>query len=461
MKRGGAALVALALLVGGGRQALAHPPPMGTGLWWLPSGGGGAGERLVVRTPRGFLFESAPATRDMRFLCNEAVGIQDGEDASFAMVGGNELLITTFANGIMHAAPDACRWSTVAGVMATPAFDVTVASSGAGSTAYVVSGTPNQGQHFWAGQNGATSWSPMANSAYPYTRVRVAPSNPARIYLSGIAATAAGTPVHRLGVSNDGGKTVADQLIGLGANDLQARVMEVDAARPDHVYVYVESNSAELPERILSSTDAGQSFRDGPVMHQIQGFAQSDDGTRVWVGGLEGLSRSTDGGATFSAPAGNAITNVSCLAFHAGRLYACGVLANQLVVAVSDDSGDSFTKIFSFDQVKQTPDCQTPPDGGAPADVCAASLDHWRTELGSVDASAGSPTDAGAPSSGGGTAGSTGAVPRPSGSGASGCTVGPGLAGRGEVGPPSLVVVAAIAIVFRRARRNSPWRRSR
>ncbi|HVT08410.1 MAG TPA: hypothetical protein VHO67_13205, partial [Polyangia bacterium] len=429
VKRGGAAVVALALLAGGGRQALAHPPPLGTGLWWLPSAGGGgagSGERLVVRTPRGFLFEAAPSTHDMRFLCNEAVGIQDGEDASLALAGGDDLLITTFANGIMHSALDACRWSGVTGVMATPAFDVTVVSSGSAWTAYVVSGTPNQGQHFWAGQNG--NWSPMANSAYPYTRVRVAPSNPARVYLSGIAATAAGTAVHRLGVSNDGGKTVTDQLIALGPNDLQARVLEVDPARPDHVYVYVESNSAELPERILCSTDGGQSFTAGPTMRQIQGFAQSGDGTRVWVGGQEGLSRSTDGGATFSAPAGSAITYVSCLAFHGGRLYACGVLANQLVVAVSDDFGDSFTKIFSFDQVKQTPDCPAVDGGGAPGDVCAASLDHWRSELGTLDAGAGSPVDAGAPSPRGGAGGDPGVAP-PAGGGASGCAVVAGAGG--------------------------------
>lgn len=436
---------------------------MGTGLWWLPSGGGGGGatgERLVVRTPRGFLFEAAPATHDMRFLCNEAVGVQDGEDASFAMAGGNDLLITTFANGIMRAPPDACRWSTVANVMATPAFDVTVVSSGAGSIAYVVSGTPNQGQHFWAAHDGATSWSPMANSAYPYTRVRAAPSDPARIYLSGIAASAAGTAVHRLGVSTDGGRTVADHLLDLGPNDLQARVLEVDPTRPDHVYVYVESNSAELPERILSSADAGQTFTAGPTMHQILGFAQSDDGRRVWVGGREGLALSTDGGATFSAPVGTAITNVSCLAFHAGRLYACGVVASQLVVAVSDDSGESFAKIFSFDQVKQTPDCPAAGDGGAPADICAASLDHWRTELGTADAGAGSAVDAGAPSPGGGSGGSPGVAPPPPGGGASGCALA-GAAGGGDFSPLHAVTIAAMAIVLGRARRGSPWRRRR
>ena len=371
-----AASIAVAALVvcGAAGRAVAHPPPLGTGLWWLPSPGGASssagGERLVIRTPRGFLFQAA-AANDLRFLCNEALGIQDGEEASFADAEGSTLLMTTFGRGLLRGSTDACRWSQVTTVMTTPAFDVTVAGSGAASLEFVVGGAPNQGDHFWGGRDAGTRWSSLANSAMPYTRVRVAPSDPTRIYLTGMALGATGMAVHRLGVSTDAGTTIVDRVIALGPTDLQARVLGVDPLRSDHLYVRVESNSAEILERLLVSQDGGLSFTTGATLHEIQGFSQSDDGRQVWVGGTEGIYRSTDGGGTFVAPTSAAMSKITCLAFHRNRLYACGVLDNQLVVAVSDDGGDSFRKVFSFEQVTQPVDCPQDEAASSPATVCA------------------------------------------------------------------------------------------
>jgi hypothetical protein len=161
----------------------------------------------------------------------------------------------------------------VPGVTTAPAFDVTVVPSGSDTTAYVVGGVTHEGDHFWAGAGAGTVWSALANSDVPYTRVRVAASNPSRVYLTGIGLSDTGMAVHRLGVSDDGGKTVVDRLLDLGPMDLQARVLDVDPRHADHLYVYVESNSAEIPERVLLSQDGGQSFTTGPTMHNIVAFA--------------------------------------------------------------------------------------------------------------------------------------------------------------------------------------------
>lgn len=438
-----ALVIALVVAVGGRGRALAHPPPLGTGLWWVPQPSSSS-ERLVIRTPRGFLLESQ-TPGDFRFLCNEALGVADGEDASFAQLRGVALLVATYAKGVIRGTPDGCSWAPVPGAMTAPAFDVVAVDPDA--TALVVGGTASSGDHFWAGRDGATMWSALANDEIPYTRVRVAPSAPGRVYLTGLGLDLAGRLVHRLGVSDDGGATVTQVDLSLEANDLQARILDVDPTRPDHLYLRVESNSAQLPERLLMSRDAGRSFSVGPLLHDLQGFAQSDDGMRVWAGGKEGIYRSDDGGASFDSTPGEALTSVTCLAFHRGRLYACGVLDHQLVVAESDDQGGSFRKLFSFDQVRASVDCPAMDGAPSPVTVCASSLEHWRSELGTLDPTTAGGTGGGAGSSGApsGTGASPG--PQPSRGGASGCNV----AGPGEVlGVGPCVALVAFALRWRR-----------
>jgi hypothetical protein len=403
----------------GGGDALAHPPPMGTGLWWVATPGSSSSERLVIRTPRGFLIES-PATSDFRLLCNEAVGIQDGEDASFADLNGSVFLMSTYGKGVLRGSADACTWTPITAAMTTPSFDVVAA--GADGIAYVVGGAPHQGDHFFAGQNAAMTWSALANSDFPYTRVRAAHSKPSRLYLTGIGLDDMEKAIHRLGVSDDAGKTVVDRTIALGPHDLQARVLDVDPLHPDHVYIHVESNSAEIPEHILVSTDGGQSFTTGPSLLDIHGFAQSEDGSKVWVGGKEGIYRSLDGGGSFSPLANQAMTAITCLAFHQNRLYACGVRNDRLVIAASDDGGDDFREVFSFDQVKASLDCPGLDPAKSPATLCSASLNHWRSELGTLDPPA---TDAS--TSTGGSSGSgadAGTDPPRIRAASSGCSVG-------------------------------------
>jgi len=397
-----AALLALVALAWDG-TARAHAPPMGTGLWWVPPAGKVAEhDRMVIRTPRGFLFESS-ATSDFRFLCNEALGILDNEEASFSDAGeaaDNVLLVANWTRGLLRGSADGCNWAPVGADVTAPIFDIAVATTPSGPRTYAVGGAAHEGEHFWVAQDAGTGWSALANSDVPYTRVRVAPSHPSRVYLSGIGLNETGTFVHRLGVSDDAGQTIVDRPIALGPHDLQARLLGVDPLRFDHLFVWAESNTAEVPETLLTSQDGGKSFAAAATRLELRGFAQSEDGSRVWIGGKEGILRSVDGGQSFSAVSNNAMTGITCLAFHQNQLYACGVLDNRLVVAVSDDGGDDFHEILSFDRVKATVDCPNLDPASAPAAVCAASLGHWRSELGTLDA----------PSSNG-TGGSSGAIP--------------------------------------------------
>lgn len=440
MRLGPAIAAALAVL-GGGGGAWAHSPPLGTGLWWVPSPGA-AGERLVIRTPRGLLLESDSAKNDFGFLCNESLSVADGEEASFASLNGDVLLLATWATGLMRGSADGCGWTPVAEV-ARPAFDVVAAGTTGEASAYVVGGSSNAGDHFWAAADDGTAWSPLANSDYPYSRIRVAPSRPGRVYLTGLGLGADNRLMQRLGVSNDGGRTVDERFVELGPQDLQARVLGVNPLDPDRLHLYFEAVSADLPERVAVSNDAGRSFTDVATLHDIRGFAQAPDGKGVWVGGREGIVRSSDGGQTFSQPLA-AVTRVTCLAFHRERLYACGVLGNQLVVAVSDDAGETFRTFFTFDQVSRSVECAGGGAAVSPAVTCAQALAHWRSEVAPPASSPGEPTPGGG-GSGGAPSPST-VQPR-----TSGCAV--GGAGHGaELEPTGILVIAALALGVRGAR---------
>jgi hypothetical protein len=155
------------------------------------------------------------------------------------------------------------------------------------------------------------------------------------------------------------------------------------------------------------------------------------------------------------------MTTVSCLAFHSGRLYACGFVNDQLMVAVSDDDGDSFNKIVSFDQIMQTAECPGANPDAAPSTVCAADLDHWRSELGTLGAAPhqdGGVGVGGPVMDGGGSPGGSGGSdgPNPVRSTFSGCAVSGPNHGPGSA--PQLIVVV-VTLIWRGLRRTPPGAR--
>ena len=405
--------------------ASGHAPPEGTGLWWIPGQpAGGVDERLVIRTNRGLIVQSGST---FNLLCNEAIGVSPSEDAPMAVAAGGGMFVATFAGGLIAGAPGLCDWQPPAGAAAgLPAFDVTTAP-GTPAALYLVAGKSDTATNFFVSRDLSSSWSALATSSIPYTRVRISPSNPARIYRTGVGLGADSQPVHRLAVSDDGGVTGTEHLLALGTNELQARVLEVDPTDPDRVYVKVEATSEEYPERLIVSEDGGRIFSTALTLQGFRGFALSPDGVTVWAGGTAGLWRSTNRGAHFAQIASAGLTRVGCLAFHGDRLYGCGVTSDQFNVSVSLDRGLSFRKLLDFSQVAEIVSCA---DGSPVTTSCQGPMEHWRAEVATFSASAGATTNGG---TGGVTAspassevGAVASTPAASTAAASGCSVGPG-----------------------------------
>jgi hypothetical protein len=284
--------------------------------------------------------------------------------------------------------------------------------------------------------------------------VRVAPSDPNRIYRSAVDVASDAKLVHKLSVSTDGGNTAVEHLIPLGSNELQARLLAVDPGDPDRVYLHVEATSLELPERLIVTTDAGKSFATLATMTSMNGFTMSPDGVTLWVGGAEGLWRSRDRGAHFEAIPGSGLTRVGCLDAHGGRLYACGVTEGDFNISVSDDDGGSFQRLLAFADVKTGVAC---PDSSSVGLTCPGPTIHFRQEVapppadpasGGAGAAGTGGAGTGGPSTGNLTSGdgaaSTGAGPVQSAAHGNGCDLG----GMASSEPDPIAILAATAALL-------------
>ena len=437
--------------------ASAHDPPQGTGLWWLPSGAGSVGseERMMIRTNRGLIVENGDGS-GFDFLCNEVIGVASTEEAPLAVAAGGAVFVATYANGLRSGTPDLCQWQSPAGGAASlPTFDVTT-DPRAPSTLYLLAGKSDTTTNFFVSPDLASSWSALASSDIPYTRVRVAPSNPLRIYRTGAGLGADSQLVHRLSVSDDGGVTANQYQIPLGQGELQARLLGIDPANPERIFVQVEATSIELPERLIVSNDGGATFATVLTLHGFKGFAISPDGNTLWAGGTEGLWRSTDRGEHFDKVMNSPVTRVGCLAFHANQLFACGVTGDEFNVSVSSDQGESFRKVVSFSEVGQILTCS---GDSQVASLCEAPMAHWRSEVATFTAGAGTVSAGGAGGvggvggvGGGSTAPGTG-IPGPGPTtteSAPGCNIGPTAH---PDRPLSVLLIAGVSWVRRRRRR--------
>lgn len=432
MRRASATVAALGMLATttllAPESAQAHDPPRGTGLWWLPSSAGAGGsDRLIVRTNRGLLLGDQNG-HDSRFLCNEALGIASTEQAPLAIGGDgdNQVFAATFAGGLLAGNRDLCQWRAVAGPFAgNPAFDVTSGTPGA---LFLLAGQSDTAANFFVSRDLSLSWFALAQSAIPFTRIRVAPSDAQRIYRTGVGIDANAQLVHRLSVSTDGGDTTSESSITLAPNELQARLLDIDPTNPDRLFIRVEGSSSEIPERLVISTDGGHTFTTALSLLAFEGFALSPDGATVWAGGAEGLWRSNDRGAHFDRVSSAAVTKVGCLALHGAALYACAVAGHEFTVGISYDRGDSFRKLVDFSQVRDLLPCSSDAEL---ASTCQDALAHWRADLGV----------AAAPDPASGTT-NAGTAPRP----VAGC----GIAGALEIETSfaSAVLGAALGLVL-------------
>jgi hypothetical protein len=245
--------------------------------------------------------------------------------------------------------------------------------------------------------------------------VALAPSDPARIYVTSASASVT-APAPTLHVSTDHGATftaipLAAQIDGRTPSQLN--VLAVDPRTPTRLYArasvsYTDDAGAASLQSLLHSTDGGVTFTElwkmpgvttsGGIDRGIEGVAFDVARAKVLIATQMGMLAGTDDGAAQNvtvAPTGN-LSQAQCVDVHGGDVIACSnnYAPDLAALARSTDGAQTFSSIFTFDQTQGPVDCPASTPVGA---MCPLYWLTYGPQLGVTLPDADGGTDGGGP----------------------------------------------------------------
>ena len=324
-----------------------------------------ATNELLVRSTFGVLL-SRDSGSSWTWLCESAVGYGTmNEDPSYGFLGARGVITATF-EGLAVSPDDACSWAFAAGGLThqviidllVRADDPDAALALTSSYAGTDSGAATYDSQLYATTDDGTHWAAQGTPIDPTVvtlTVEVAPSDPHRIYVSGVRSVGA-TRTASLFASADGGKTWTEHPIALDLSvEDSAYISAVDRTNPARVYLRTAMGSNapqqawppnEIPARLLVTSDGGATFTSaftgkGP----LYGFALSADGGKIYVGGYyDGVHVAPSETLAFSQTSDIATT---CLLGQGTTLYACADVSGGFLVGRSTDDGTHFAPLLA------------------------------------------------------------------------------------------------------------------
>jgi photosystem II stability/assembly factor-like uncharacterized protein len=230
----------------------------------------------------------------------------------------------------------------------------------------------------WANTDNGASWTapgPPLDPTLLVDTLDVVESDPKRLYASATRGSGADLKGYLL-VSEDEGKTWIERTIPLGPDDRGPYIAAVDPKNADRLYV----RTAVAPDKggsLLVTSDAGKTWDvklkgAGP----LTGFALSEAGDRVWVGGRDGLQTASTADMIFSK---KSQIQVQCLAVQGKALWACSNEASGFVLGVSKDDGATFEPRLHLAEIKGPIACDP---ATATGKLCPAAWAKQKVELG-------------------------------------------------------------------------------
>jgi len=357
---------------------------------------------FVMETTFGLLI-SHDSAKTFGWVCESAVGYGDGgvQDPSIGLTP--TFILAAMRQGLSLSSDLGCSWRFA---LSDPVIDLVVRADDphtALALATKFTGVDDAGENLSATRvlvthDDGASWNQQGALIDPAVQVEtidVAPSDPNRIYVGGARrrATADGG-IERVAVvlaSTDGGTSYGESAIALippyETNQGAAFVSAVDPRNPDRLYVRIGDISVD---RLLVSDDGAATFRTAyQGTGNLLGFALSNDGAKVFVGGpVDGVVLAS---ATI-ADSGNALqfvqqssVRVSCLSWIGASLYACmGEPEHPFVpqLGVSTDDGVTFAPRFPLACTAGALTCP----GDTLGMQCSRGLPQLRASIGLCDA---------------------------------------------------------------------------
>ena len=405
---------------------------------------------ILLRTTFGLL-----ATDDgggvFRWVCPAAIGARMTEDPHITIAADGGFVVGLF-DGLSRGTGGGCDWDFPSTELTDRVvIDVTRSSDG---TLYALTsdGAAPNGVH--RSLDEGLSWTATNDAIDPilFETIRVAPSDPSQIYLTGAYPPTADTPRRPFVYhSADGGVTWDSvAFTDFRADDRNVYLLGVDPTDSGRIMVRVRG---DFTDRVYVSEDSGQTFSERISVGDVDAFAWSADGTTVWLGGRTdtGLHRSDDGGETFSVI--HADLRVGCLGLRGSELFVCADnYEDGYALGRSTDGGATVTPMLLFADVPGTVTCSA---GAATPAACEADLADLIVDLG-LGGDAGVP-DGGGPGSDGGTEdaaadGGDGGTTTPASTGCA-CSTAAGSHPGPAPGPAVALILSFVFGLFGRRRR--------
>nr|WP_081865728.1 hypothetical protein [Chondromyces apiculatus] len=315
-------------------------------------------EHVVVRATYGTLFTHDHGG-EWRWVCESAIGFGGFEDPMFGVLADGRVVAGLFV-GLSSSTNEGCDWSLAGGGLQNRyVVDLSVEKLDPSRVVAVASNGISPGEfltQLWESTNSGGQWT-QAGVDLPVEflalTVDPAPSDPARVYLSGRY----GAPDYAgvLERTSDRGQTW-ERVDIPGSNDTSLPyISAIDPMDPDTVYVRLDRAPGENPgdpsDVLVLTNTAGDSWTtlfegEGDML----GFALSPDGSQVAIGGpTDGLWVAPTSTYAFEKVAE---IGVKCLTWTERGLYACAdEFRDGFVVGLSEDDGRTFKPVLHLSEV--------------------------------------------------------------------------------------------------------------
>ncbi|MEO6420917.1 MAG: MYXO-CTERM sorting domain-containing protein [Polyangiaceae bacterium] len=352
----------------------------------------GAPDTLSLRTTFGILFSSDRGA-NWDWVCENAVGYppNTNEDPSIGITANKSVVVGLY-EGISVSPDTGCAWKHIGGALDKEVIvDIVVRPDdphtifGLTST-YVTAddaGAAIYNARLFGTTDDGTSWAPVGVPIDPSVlseTVEVAKSNPHRFYISAVKGAGA-TATGLLYVSDNDGATWTERQVPLDPmNERAPFIAAVDPTNADRVYVRTGGGSTS--SRLLVTDDAGMTFRAVYTGMPMLGFALSPDGSKIFLGGADGLFTANKTDLTFTKQSS---IIVQCLATSGTTLYACSSESSGFILGASEDDGATFVPKLHLSTVRGPLACPSTTEGSA----CVMDWPTLRDSLGAGGSDAG------------------------------------------------------------------------
>jgi photosystem II stability/assembly factor-like uncharacterized protein len=377
----------LGLLVGAAPARANGRFPATSAVFFQP----GDDSKIFVGATFGLLV-STDSGQSWRWICENAIGAVSNMDFPYASTGAGTLLAGT-PIGLAISRDGGCSWAFGGAGLDPQAWisDIAVASD---SAIWVVTASGATANNVFVSRDDARTFAPMPidEPLAFWKTVRVAPSDPMRVYATGYrvdntadAASGSEPIVYR---SDDGGMKWRRLDFSYPGRP-QLALMAVSPTNPDLVF----ARPLGVESALLRSEDGAGTWT--PVLMptaQLQTVVVYADGQHV----LTGSSLNTSGAVLISGDTGRTFAPAAQMPFLAcaaqrsdGTLFGCGENWKDMFALGRSADGQGWTPVFRFQQIAGPLDC---PAGTAEHDVCAPM---WPTLADTFGITGGGAPDAG------------------------------------------------------------------